>query len=427
MTEESFLWVFISIVFLLDLFFAAIKAAFTHVRLPSLLSLHEKDERRVERAIKTLERPRLRTTLRISVLTTHLFGGALLMLLLGNYLGNLPGAIWISLASVLAALFVIVFFEYLIEGSILKNIEAAAINLAPYARLLDFIYTPLSLLTTKLLGERASIVTLDTMTEDELRNWVEEGQPEGNLEKGEREMIYSIFQFAKTMAREVMVPRIDVMALDINTTIGEARKAFIEAGHSRVPVFEDTIDNVIGLLYAKDLIGSLDDKLTIASQRHMLRIAHFVPEVKKVDELLADMQSRGIHMSLVVDEYGGVAGVVTLEDIVEEIVGEIRDEYDQKEEQLYHLVAPHEYIFSGRISLDDFNDLMGVGIATDNADTLGGFIYGELGHVPTEGESITTGGVTFQVDDVIGRRILKVRARLDNVQESKGNEPNDKR
>jgi len=424
--EDSFLWVFISIIFVLDLLIAAIKAAYTHVRLPLLLNIRQKDERRVDRAIKILERPRLRTTLRLSIMFTHLFGGGLLVLILNRYLANLQGAFWITIASLLAALFIIAFFEYLIEGEILKNIEIAAVNLAPFALFLDYLFTPLSLLTTKLLGERASIVTLDTMTEDELRNWVEEGQPEGNLEKGEREMIYSIFHFAKTMAREVMVPRIDVMALDINTTIGEARKAFIEAGHSRVPVFEDTIDNVVGLLYAKDLIGNMDDKLTIASQRHLLRIAHFVPEVKKVDELLADMQSRGIHMSLVVDEYGGVAGVVTLEDIVEEIVGEIRDEYDQKEEQLYQLIAPHEYIFSGRISLENFTDLMDIDISTDNADTLGGYIYGELGHVPVAGESITTDGVTLRVEEVIGRRILKVRARLENAEETKGNETNDK-
>ena len=176
------------------------------------------------------------------------------------------------------------------------------------------------------------------------------------------------------MAREIMVPRIDVLALDVTSTIGEARAALIEAGHSRAPVFEDTIDNVIGLLYAKDLLAIRDDSQTLDAQRQIMRKAYFVPEAKKVDDLLAEMQSLGVHMALVVDEYGGVAGVVTLEDIVEEIVGEIRDEYDEKEETLYQEVSENEYLVSGRISLDDFNELMDSHITAEKSETLGGYI-----------------------------------------------------
>jgi len=410
-TEDSFLWGLFVVIILLDLYFSAIKAAFTYARLPYLLNLKEQNESDLHRAIKVMERPRVRTTLRLAVLTTHLLTGGLLVLLLSRSVLKDSNA-WIYFLCLLGALFVLAILEYLIEGVVLKSPESAVLKLARPALALDFLYAPLAWLTTTLLGEKASVATLETMTEAELRNWVEEGQPQGSLEKGERQMIYSIFHFGDTFAREVMVPRVDVLAVDVTSTIGEARQALLDSGHSRVPVFEETVDNVIGLLYAKDLLAVQNDNLTLDSQRQILREAYFVPEAKKVDELLEEMQARGVHMALVVDEYGGVAGVVTLEDIVEEIVGEIRDEYDEEEENLYQLIDDHEYIFSGRISLDDFNELMESHVSAENADSLGGFIYGELGHVPLMGETISVDGITLKVEDVIGRRILKVRAKI---------------
>ncbi len=411
MNEESFIWLLFVIFFLVDLLVSSVKSAMSHARLPYLFNLREKNQESVDRTIKVIERPRLRTTLRLALIFSHILVAGLLLLILQYYLPDLHWGMHLLLLALLGIL-ILSAFEFFLEGLILKNPEEAAIKLTGVSLFLDIIFMPVSCLMTLLLGKHASVVTLATMTDEELRNWVEVGPAEGSLEKGEREMIYSIFRFGDTLAREVMVPRIDVLALDINTTIGEARKTFIEAGHSRVPVFEDTIDNVIGLLYAKDLLISLDDDTSIAENRQILRTAYFVPEAKKVDELLAEMQSRGVHMTLVVDEYGGVAGVVTLEDIVEEIVGEIRDEYDEIEEQLYQQVSDDEYIFLGRVDLDDFNEVTGLSLATDNADTLGGFIYGEMGHVPCAGEHIKTEGVDFIVEEVIGRRILKVRAHL---------------
>jgi putative hemolysin len=210
-----------------------------------------------------------------------------------------------------------------------------------------------------------------------------------------------------------MVPRIDVMTLDIHSTLGEARAAFISGGHSRVPVYEETVDNVVGLLYAKDLLGLQQDDDLIADHRDLLRLAYFVPEAKKVDEVLAEMQSRSMHMAIVVDEYGGVAGVVTLEDVVEEIIGEIRDEYDESEELPYWEAGENEFVFQGRVDLDIFNEVMETDIATDVADTIGGFIYGEIGDVPTGGEQLHFDGLTLIVEQVDGRKIVKVRARKD--------------
>jgi CBS domain containing-hemolysin-like protein len=211
-----------------------------------------------------------------------------------------------------------------------------------------------------------------------------------------------------------MVPRIDVFALEVSASLPEAIETATASGHSRVPVYAETIDNIVGILYAKDLLRVKPDPTQNADSqpiRGLCRPAFFVPEAKKVDELLREMQARRFHMAIVVDEYGGMAGIVTLEDIVEEIVGEIQDEYDVAEEKLYQQNGPEEYSFQGRINLDDFNEVLGTHLAKDNADTLGGYIYGEIGKVPTGGEQLTVDDWTLTVEQVTGRRIRRVLAR----------------
>jgi CBS domain containing-hemolysin-like protein len=179
-----------------------------------------------------------------------------------------------------------------------------------------------------------------------------------------------------------------------------------------VPVYEDTIDNIIGLLYAKDLISLWrSGKDRGESLRDVLREPYFVPEAKKASELLTELQSRHVHMAIVVDEYGGVAGVVTLEDIIEEIFGEIQDEYDENEEELYQVQEDGSYLLRGRIDLDDFNELMDVHLPVDEADTLGGFLYMRFGHVPTAGECVEEDGLKLTVEQVSRRRIRLVRAQ----------------
>ena len=224
-------------------------------------------------------------------------------------------------------------------------------------------------------------------------------------------MIFSIFQLGDTLTREIMVPRIDMLAIDIHTPLPEAVDALLESGYSRAPVYDGRVDNVLGVLYAKDLLrvwreGNGEEN----NIQSILREPYFVPEAKKVDELLAEMQQRHVHMAIVVDEYGGVAGVVTLEDIMEEIFGEIQDEYDE-EEQPFHVEENGDYVFRGRIDIDDFNEIMDCELPRDEADTLSGFIYGRLGHVPVAGESLRVGGLELVVDQVSNRRIRKVRAR----------------
>jgi CBS domain containing-hemolysin-like protein len=419
-TEEAIFWIITAVVLVFDLILVAVKASYSYVKLPQLLNLREGREQSVDRAVKVIEKPQLKIGLRLALMLTHFLLAGLI-----PYLAYIlaPGlSIWLLLLILMIGMIVLTILEFLVESLALKQPEENAIRVSPIGAFINFVFLPLSSLVMKILGKNANIVTIASMTEEDLRNWVEVGQAEGSLEKGEREMIYSIFQFGDTLAKDIMVPRIDILALDIMDTLGDARATFENAGHSRVPVYEDTIDNVVGLLYAKDLLSINKDDDLIANHRELLRLAYFVPEVKKVDELLTEMQVRSMHMAIVVDEYGGVAGLVTLEDIVEEIVGEIRDEYDESEEMPFSQLDQGEYIFLGRVDLDIFNDVMGTEIATENADTIGGFIYGEIGDVPTGGEVLEADGVTLTVDEVVGRRITKVRAKRVELQDHEKDE-----
>ena len=409
MTETIVIWIIGTIIFLLDLLVVAVKSSFEHANLPGLMNLRETREAAINRTLAVMEKPRLRTGFRLAISFTHIFlAGLVILLVSGN---RTIESLWFYLAYLLVVFLVLSLLEFLVESFILQNPEENAIRFRSIAAVIDFLFTPFSIMLMAILGPNANKVTMAAMTEEDLRNWVEVGQAEGSLDKEEREMIYSIFQFGDTLAKDIMVPRIDVLALDITSTLGEAKAAFESAGHSRVPVYEDTVDNVVGLLYAKDLLTIQQDEELIADHRELLRLAYFVPEAKKADELLAEMQARSMHMAIVVDEYGGVAGVVTLEDIVEEIIGEIRDEYDESEEMPFTQVGEDEYIFLGRVDLDIFNEIMHSNINTENADTIGGLIYSEIGDVPTGGEVIEADGVTLIVEQVVGRRITKVRAR----------------
>lgn len=406
--EES-LWLGVAwvVVLIINLIASATKSAFTHVRLPWLLSLGTENQAKVDKTIALVEKQGLRTALRLGLVVSHFLLAGLTVLFLDRAIEAIEPA-WQIILILLGVMVLVTALEFIIERRILIKPEKAALSWTGAASLISFLVAPLTRLMMSLLGEYAEKVTL-SVTDESLRDWVNQDQPESTLDQGEREMIYSIFHFSETMTKEIMVPRMDVLALEINTTISEARKEFIRAGHSRVPVYDDTIDNVVGLLYAKDLLAVVDGEDTIANQRRLIRPAYFVPEAKKVDELLTEMQSRGIHMALVVDEYGGMAGVVTLEDIIEEIIGEIRDEYDTGEVDLYEVQEDGSYIIQGRATIDEFNEIMDSQISDEFADTLGGYIYGQLGRVPESGEKVINDGFEFTVKEVVARRILTVQ------------------
>jgi putative hemolysin len=254
------------------------------------------------------------------------------------------------------------------------------------------------------------------VTEEEIKTLVDAGEEGGVIEEEEKEMIYSIFEYGDTVAREVMVPRMDVLAIDVGTPLLDAMDAVIHHTHSRVPVYQEGIDNVLGILYAKDLLKVLHEKGRAGANEvrvaDILRPAAFTPESKKVSELFEEMQKRRIHMAIVIDEYGGTAGIVTIEDILEEIVGEIQDEYDQAEELEIQPAGKDEWLINARANLGDINAALHVHFPVDEADTLGGFIYMQLGKVPLPGDEVRHENVLMKVVNVAGRRIGKVRVQV---------------
>lgn len=301
------------------------------------------------------------------------------------------------------------------RGLALRQPDATGLAIASAVNLLTAALAPFSYLLRRI----ASAARGDTdevtpesvfLSEDGLRFLIHVGEGEGVIEEDEKQMIAGIFEFGETTVREIMVPRLDVVAVEVSAPLSEALDLIIENGHSRIPVYEESIDHLLGVLYAKDLLLCLRDGSQDTPIRQLLRRAYFVPQTKKLDELFEEMQARRIHMALAVDEYGGTAGLVTVEDLVEEIVGEIQDEYDSEEPQL-KMLAPDTYVFNARYDIDEVSSLIDADLsaAHESIDTLGGFIYSQLGRVPEQGESIRYKGWRLTVLSVDSRRIEQVR------------------
>jgi len=409
--EIKTLWIVLLVTLAIDVFIIVLRASLVNVRLPQLVNLGGQDPTfNITPVLYMVEKIGFRLGLRLVINLAHFLMAGVAVFLLEAYLPQTLAA-WPVLGILGVVVLLVVVLEIALEGWVRPNAEAWLLRLAPMGRVVEFFLRPFSALLMIVLGQTPTPERHPgAMTEDELKTWVEVGQPAGSLEKGERQMIYSIFHFGDTLCREIMVPRIDILAVEVNTTVPEAVHALTLSGHSRVPVYEETIDNVIGLLYAKDLLRASLDQVEPENIRPFLRPAYFVPEAKKVDELLREMQAHSIHLAIIVDEYGGLGGLVTLEDIVEEIVGEIRDEYDQGEELLYQQISTEEYLFHGRIDLDDFNEVLGTHLVTDMADTLGGYLYGIIGRVPIGGEQLQVESWELRIEQVSGRRIRKIRA-----------------
>jgi CBS domain containing-hemolysin-like protein len=332
---------------------------------------------------------------------------------------SLSQPIAIGLITLGLALLVLTFGELIPKEIAAHNPEPFALWAVYPMRAVAFLASPLartvvavSRLLTGLSGETPP--GLPFITEEEIKTLVDAGEEGGVIEEDEKRMIYSIFEFGDTLVREVMVPRIDVVAVEVNSRLSDALAVIIQAGHSRIPVYEETIDNIVGMLYAKDLLRYWcqpgEDNPDALKLRDILRDVFYVPETKKVDELLQELQQRKVHIAVVVDEYGGTAGLVTIEDILEEIVGEIQDEYDTDEEASVEVITPDEVIFNGRVAVDDVNQTLNVELPTDSGDTLGGLIYSSLGRVPVAGDKARIRDVELSVLAVAGRRIKKVKA-----------------
>lgn len=257
-------------------------------------------------------------------------------------------------------------------------------------------------------GNRAHIFS-PTVNEQEIKMMVEVSEEQGVLEAEETDMITSVLDFSDTVARKVMTPRIDVTCINRDSTLAEVLAKIAESGHTRIPVYEGDIDNIVGVVHAKDLIGFAfqampEDRVL----NTVIRAPYFIPESKKIDELLTDFRRTHQHIAIVRDEYGLIAGLITLEDLIEEIVGDIQDEYDQ-EEPLVQVIDARNTLFDGKISLEVVNERMGTNLPLDESDTLAGFVFGLLGHQAEVGERIHFEEFDFVVENSDGRRITKVR------------------
>jgi putative hemolysin len=276
-----------------------------------------------------------------------------------------------------------------------------------------YVITPLRWGLRKLvdavIGERAER-PMSLITAHEFKTLVEIGEDEGIIDQDERNLIQRVFEFGGHRVSQIMTPRTDIFALEVHQPLATALPQIKDNRFSRIPVYEGTVDQIIGILYAKDLLPYGRRPDLEVRLRDLLHPVFFVPESKRTDELLREFQRNKVHMAIVVDEYGGVSGLVTMEDALEELVGEIVDEFDA-EESLCRQIDPQTYLVSARLPLDEFNARLGVSIPREDAKTIGGHVFYLFGKLPKRGESVSAHGLTFMIEHIKGTRILEIRVR----------------
>jgi len=305
----------------------------------------------------------------------------------------------------------LVFGEFTPKVYSLTRAERLSLRFAPLVHFFIVMLFPVTWLFDLLARGVSSLLRSEAelMTLDELKAMVELCSESGTLDGDEARMVRSLLTFCRTRVKEVMTPRTEMNCLKSGVTLREALNSLRREPPSRVPVYKETVDNIVGILYAKDLLPCLATRDVPIDT--YLREPYFVPEQMIGAELLSEFKKRQVHMAIVVDEHGGTSGLVTLEDLLEEMVGEIMDEHDLGEEPVYRVVGPREVRAKGRMDLDDLNSLLGTNLPTDEYDTLGGLIYGRLGRIPGEDESFSYRGALFTIEEIRGRRIETVRVK----------------
>jgi putative hemolysin len=295
--------------------------------------------------------------------------------------------------------------------SMQRNVTAATRNAGLVSATLKLLAPLVSVMDALVSSMRGRLADDERpfVTADELRTIVALSGKRGTLEDDERDMIDSVIEFGETIVREIMVPRVDMGCIEDDARMVDVAAQARELGHSRIPVYHDDIDHIVGILYVKDLLKIDLDSSTEVRLAHLVRPAYYTPESKKAGELLRELQHRRIHIAIVVDEYGGTAGLVTLEDLIEEIVGDIRDEYDVDEERPIRVVNRSTILADGVVRLDELADETGVKLESEDVETLGGYLMEAFGRIPSEGEKIERAGFEFTVESVEEQRIKLVR------------------
>ena len=325
----------------------------------------------------------------------------------------LPGmlGVWLFLA----------LFQPIWRSLAVQYADTLVFQLTPLLRVLQLLLYPLTLFVAQIsarVNQRGQMRGEEGngLHDEALRMLMNTNGDSEDIEENEREMIVSILEMNETVVREVMVPRIDMVAMEVETTFREALDTIIEAGHSRIPVYEEHIDQIIGFLYAKDMLRCFRDGMIDVPLRELLRPPYFIPASKKVDALFQEMQKHRVHIAAVVDEYGGTAGLVTIEDIIEEIVGDIQDEYDVEEDTYVQVIGPDTYLLNSRLDIYSLSKLLDIETDTETADTLGGLLFSLMEHVPEQGEGVEYQGWRFTVLSLDGRRIEQVRTERITLQ-----------
>jgi magnesium and cobalt exporter, CNNM family len=397
----------IGVLIVVSAIFAAAETVITRINKIRAYRLQEEGRRGASSLVKLAEDPPpyLNVVL-LLMLLVHLGATTIATIVAIRAIGHLGE--WV--ATIAMTLLLFVFAEVAPKTYAVLHTDQVALWLAPLSVWLTRVFGPLAILLVKVANvvmPGKGLPQGPFVTEHEIKALAEVASEEEAIEEGEKDLIHSIFEFGDTLVREVMVPRPDMVTAPVTSSLQDVLDLMLRYGYSRIPLYNETVDDIVGVVYAKDLLRHMHAGKQDAPLDKLMREPYFVPETKKVAELLREMQQRRVHIAIVLDEYGSTAGLVTIEDLLEELVGEIADEYDREEPQMEPL-EDGTYRVNGRLPIDDVNELLDVELPHEEWDTVAGLMYGLLGAVPTQGETVTYDNLVFTAEKVQGRRISKV-------------------
>lgn len=426
------------ILIFLNAFFAASEIAFISLNDAKVSKQAKSGDKRAKQVLKMLENPsRFLATIQIGITLAGFLSSAFasdafasrLAPILNSLIPSISIAVWQSIAiiiiTIILSFFTLVFGELVPKRLAMKNYEKIAFATIGIIRTIYILTVPfVKLLTvcTNLVSRLFGVSEKDeeVVTEEEIKMMVDEGEEKGSIEENEKELINNVFEFNDTTVSEIMTHRTDIFALNIDMNVNELIEELEEYTYSRIPVYEETIDEIKGILYLKDLLKYVKTKRNI-KLKSIIRPAYFVARSKPIDELFKELQKNNSQMAIVLDEYGGTAGLITMEDILEELVGDIFDEYDEIEKE-YEKIDENTYLVSGSINIDDLSKILEVEIEEGDYDTLSGYLQEKLGRIPADEEKpvIETNKVTYKIEEYEDKRIIKVKVcKNNNVNDEK--------
>lgn len=412
----------IVLMILLSAFFSSAETAMTTVNRIRIQALMEQGDKRAIILDKVISNSsKMLSTILIGNNIVNISASSLVTTLTIQVLGN----VYVGAATGALTLIILLFGEITPKTLAALHAEKIALSYAKIIYFLTILLTPVVFIVGKLANGVMYLLRVDPnakanpMTEHELRTLVNVSQEDGVIEREEKQMIYNVFDFGDSTAKDVMIPRIDMTFVDINASYDELMEIFREDMHTRFPVYEENTDNIIGIINIKDLI--LYPKNQEFSIQNILREPYFTYEYKRTADLMVEMRKASVNLAIVLDEYGSTAGLVTLEDLLEEIVGEIRDEYDEDEEEDLKEIQPgKEYIALGSAKLDDINEALSIHLESEDYDSVGGYIIEQLDSLPSQGQSVTLeNGIRLVVDELDKNRIEAVHIWLPETSDHK--------